>query len=147
VPNWLKKVAIDTGAFVALLRSNDKAHHICLNALRDLPESTSFITTESCLVETMFLLPSRAVLRQQLRSIIEKLDIAIVPMNHAGLARACDLMDKYSDLPMDFAHASLVIACEDLHIRHVMTLDRKDFSMYRPSHCPSFKLLPSTDRP
>jgi predicted nucleic acid-binding protein len=48
-------------------------------------------------------------------------------------------------LPMDFADASLVVACERHDVTHVFTLDRKHFSIYRPKHTRSFQLLPGSN--
>lgn len=41
------------------------------------------------------------------------------------------LMEKYQDLPMDFADATLGSLAHDLPIDHVVTFDRKDFGIYR----------------
>jgi len=49
----------------------------------------------------------------------------------ATLARAFELMDMYSDHPMDLADASLVVAAESLGTRKVFTVDRRDFEAYR----------------
>ena len=40
------------------------------------------------------------------------------------------LMEKYSDVPMDFADATLVLVAEELDINKIISLDR-DFSIYR----------------
>jgi hypothetical protein len=53
------------------------------------------------------------------------------PMDHANLTRAFELMERYSNVPMDFADASLVVAAETLNARKVFTIDRKDFTIYR----------------
>ncbi len=39
-------------------------------------------------------------------------------------------MTKYADVPMDFADATIVAACERLQIREIITLD-SDFLIYR----------------
>ena len=46
------------------------------------------------------------------------------------LPRIIEIMKKYSDLPADFADASLLAMCERRGIREVATLD-KDFDVYR----------------
>jgi len=40
-------------------------------------------------------------------------------------------VEKYRDLPMDLADASLVVAAESLGTRKVFTIDRTDFRAYR----------------
>ena len=46
------------------------------------------------------------------------------------LDRITELMQKYRDVPMDFADATLVSACERLGLRQIATLDA-DFRVYR----------------
>ena len=51
-------------------------------------------------------------------------------------------MEKYKDIPMDYADATLVSIAEDLSVTHVVTFDVKDFGIYRlPSKQP-FVILP-----
>ncbi len=42
-------------------------------------------------------------------------------------------MEKYSDTPMDYADATLVLLAERLEVYEVATLDRRGFSAYRTS--------------
>ncbi|NEX23767.1 hypothetical protein G3480_26475 [Thiorhodococcus mannitoliphagus] len=46
------------------------------------------------------------------------------------LPRIRALLEKYSDLPADFADASLVALCERLRVTTVATVD-SDFTVYR----------------
>jgi len=47
-----------------------------------------------------------------------------VPQSTASLERAASLMEKYADLPMHFADATLVTLAEELDVPEVLTLDR-----------------------
>ncbi len=40
-------------------------------------------------------------------------------------------MRKYSDLPMDYADATIVCLAMDTGIQNIITLDKRDFSIYR----------------
>jgi hypothetical protein len=40
-------------------------------------------------------------------------------------------MRRYSDHPMDLAHASLVVAAGARHVTKVFTLEKRDFATYR----------------
>ena len=51
----------------------------------------------------------------------------------ASLRSAVALMRKYTDTPMDFADASLVLLGEKTSVRDILTLDRRGFSTYRTS--------------
>ena len=48
----------------------------------------------------------------------------------SDLPRIIALLDKYSDMPADFADASLVAMAERLNLSRVASVDR-DFSIYR----------------
>ena len=54
-----------------------------------------------------------------------------------------ELMRKYKDLPMDLADAALVRVAERERIRHVFTLDQRDFRVYRPTGLGRLSLLPA----
>ncbi len=41
------------------------------------------------------------------------------------------LMENYANLPMDLADASLVVLAEHLETGRILTVDRRDFNVYR----------------
>lgn len=137
-----KSVAIDTSVLTSLIAKDDPSHAACLATLSGLPELTSFYTTESCFVETSFLLAERNQFSKSMGKLVEGLDIRIVPMGREGIFRACELLKQYAHLPMNFADASLVVACEVFDIKNIMTLNRRNFLLYKPLHCSNFELLP-----
>jgi predicted nucleic acid-binding protein len=51
-------------------------------------------------------------------------------------------MEKYKDIPMDYADATLVSIAEDFSITHVVTFDATDFGIYRLSLKQPFVVLP-----
>ena len=50
-------------------------------------------------------------------------------------------MEKYSDLPMDFADSTLVVLAEELNTDLVFTVDQ-DFSVYRIRGRKPFRVVP-----
>jgi predicted nucleic acid-binding protein len=50
-------------------------------------------------------------------------------------------MHKYSDLPMDYADATLVSLAMETKILQIVTFDQKDFGIYRAKRQP-FVILP-----
>lgn len=56
--------------------------------------------------------------------------------------RAAELMGIYIDTPLGLVDACVVAAAERLDIVNVLTVDRRHFSLVRPRHVPSLKLLP-----
>jgi len=57
------------------------------------------------------------------------------------MERMVKLMDKYQDLPMDLADASLVALAEARGLSQIVTLD-SDFRVYRLHGRKAFKILP-----
>lgn len=55
--------------------------------------------------------------------------------------RICELMDKYRDLPMDLADASLIAVADQLKTKTIFTLD-KDFYIYRLRDGSAFTIVP-----
>lgn len=58
------------------------------------------------------------------------------------LARMATLVERYSNLPLGAADASVVAVAERMGISEVFTIDTRDFSVVRPSHVARFILLP-----
>ena len=56
--------------------------------------------------------------------------------------RMRDLMKKYRMLPMNLADAALVAVAERERIRRIFTVDRRDFSLYRPAKLGKFTIMP-----
>jgi predicted nucleic acid-binding protein len=51
-------------------------------------------------------------------------------------------MRKYRDLPMDLADAALVTVAERERINRIFTIDRRDFSVYKPAGMKRFDIIP-----
>ena len=69
----------------------------------------------------------------------------LVPSTPASLKRVRALLQKYADLPMDFADATLVVLGEDLGSPLVFTTDRTDFTVYRLNGRKPFRIVPGAD--
>jgi predicted nucleic acid-binding protein len=68
--------------------------------------------------------------------------LSILPLDAADAPRMRELMESYRDLPMDLADAALVRVAERMRLDRVFTLDRKDFTVYRPKGLGTFDLVP-----
>jgi uncharacterized protein len=67
---------------------------------------------------------------------------SIEPVPAGDWLRIAELVSRYRDLPLGTVDASLVAAAERLGITDLATLDRRHFSVVRPSHAEAFTLLP-----
>lgn len=133
-------VIVDTGPLVALFDESEPAHQVCLDTLQSM--RAPLITTWPVLTESFYLLSDWQKGQAELWEFILSggLTIAEIPASYCGRLR--DLMRKYRDKPMDLADATLVVLAEIHKARLVFTLDRRDFSVYRPKHLKHFDLIP-----
>jgi predicted nucleic acid-binding protein len=122
-------ILVDTGPLVALFDPKDGQHQRCVRALKGLREPIR--TTVPVLTESFHMLGPGSVGSDRLREFVLTGGLSVWWFDLVTLARAFELMDLYSDHPMDLADASLVVASESLGTRKVFTVDRRDFEAYR----------------
>jgi uncharacterized protein len=136
----MMQVVMDTGPWVALIDRSEKKHAECTDWFRRF--EGSIFSSESVLTEVLYLLSFS--FKAQAAAIEFALNgaITLVPSSLDSLNRARTLMEKYKDIPMDYADATLVSLAEDLSIRHIVTLDHTDFGIYKLPFKQSFILLP-----
>ena len=66
----------------------------------------------------------------------------LFPSSRASLARCREIMERYADLPADYADATLISLSEEIGTRVVFTLDRRGFSTYRDRAGKGFEIRP-----
>ena len=136
----MRSVLFDTGAFVALLDASEDSHERCVSFFREFPGK--LLTTEPVLTETLYLLNSTIKAQKNCMEFILRGGATIVPQSMESLSRAIVLLEKYKDIPMDFADATLVVLAEEMGIDDVFTLDKRGFSAYRINGKKAFKMWP-----
>ena len=136
----MRNVLLDTGAFVALLDNSENNHEHCVEFLKDF--KGKLLTTEPVLTEAVYLLGPSVKAQKTCVEFILKGGATMVPQSPESLSRAVVLMEKYKDIPMDFADATLVALAEETEIDEVFTLDIRGFSTYRIHGKRSFKVWP-----
>jgi predicted nucleic acid-binding protein len=136
----MREIILDTGPFVALLDRSEHSHETCAAFFKKT--EGRFITTEPVLTEVVYLLgPSFAMQRPALEFILRG-GAEVVSQTQKSLQRALQLMEKYRDVPMDFADATLVTLAEERSLREVFSLDRRGFITYRIHSRKAFTLYP-----
>ncbi len=134
------ELLLDTGAFVALVDRSETRHAECLAVLESW--EGPILTTEAVLTETLYLVgptwpPQKTCLEFILRGAF-----VLIPSSQASWRQVAGLMEKYQDLPMDFADATLVALAQESQIDQVFTLDSRGFSTYRLQGRKSFRVIP-----
>ena len=134
------ELLLDTGPFVALVDRSEKLHDDCVAALERW--TGPIVTTEAVLTETLYLVGPRWPAQKVCLEFILRGAFQVVPSSQASLRRVAVLMEKYRDVPMDFADATLVALGEELDTDSVFTLDRSGFSTYRLKQRKPFRIIP-----
>ena len=125
-------IIADTGFFLALFNARDRLHYNAVQALNKLSEP--LITTHPVICETCYLLVSRGGgIGQECQFLIDISEQAfyVFDLELTHFQRMAHLIEKYGDLPMDYADVSLVALAEHLNHGRILTADRRDFSIYR----------------
>jgi predicted nucleic acid-binding protein len=101
------------------------------------------VTTTPVLTEALYFLGKRGgwFLQATLWRMRAEGSLEVVPLESSDLDRTAELMDKYSDVPMDFADASLVALAESRGEKQIFTLDRH-FRAYRLPNRRVFHIVP-----
>lgn len=134
------RVLVDTGPLVAIFSSNDSYHAICVSSSKELapPLLTSWpVLTEAAWLLRAYPAAVRRLLQSVRRGFLEPLDLG------REFALWCAaFMERYEDMGVQLADASLVYLAERESIETVFTLDRRDFSVYRTSRKRALTIIP-----
>ena len=131
---------LDAGPTVVLLHADDRHHQQCKETLRSLAEPLGSVWP--VVTEAMYLLGFSWRAQDALWELLERGGVTLLSVELRDFARMRELMKKYQDLPMDLADAALVRVAERERIHRIFTLDRRDFSLYRPEGMERFQILP-----
>jgi uncharacterized protein len=126
----VKRALIDAGPVIALFDKTDLHHHSVLKFLKKF--EGRLLTTWPVITEISYMLDFNEHVRLDFLSWVINGGIEMIRLKQNDLIRIREILDKYSDLPADFADASLLTAAENERIGDIITIDR-DFSIYRLS--------------
>jgi len=134
------KLILDTGPFVALVDRSAKRHADCVRVLSSW--AGLILTTEAVLTETLHLVGPSWRAQKICLEFVNRGAFLVVPSSADSLKRVTALMEKYRDVPMDFADATLVALAEEAETEQIFTLDRRDFLVYRRRRDQPFTVVP-----
>lgn len=129
---------IDTGFLVALFANND-SHH---KAAKDFLKNNKHLDMHSVwpvVVETCFFLDKEG--KQALLQWIERGAVVIHEITTQDLSLIRNILNKYQNIEPDFTDAVLVSMADLSKIRQILTVDIRDFSIYRFADGSAFKRL------
>lgn len=134
------ELLLDTGALVSLLDKSQKRHADFVRYFQSW--SGEVVSTEAVLTEATHLLGRMTGGAVICLDFFLAGGAVLVPSTLGSIRRARDLMEKYEDLPMDFADATLVVLAEEVGTNLIFTTDKRDFSVYRIKGRRRFRVVP-----
>jgi len=123
----VQSIVVDSGPLIALFDGSDRFHQAALDFIKAQPGP--LITNLPVITEVVYMLDFAV---QAQRDFLFWAESALLLDTETAndLPRIRALMEKYHDLPADFADASLVALCERRRITTVASVDA-DFTIYR----------------
>lgn len=130
---------LDTGPWVALIDRSESCHHATVDWLKGF--TGKLYSTEAVITEVLYLLNFSIQAQSAAMEFVTQSVVELVPSSVSSVSKSQKLMQKYADLPMDYADATIVALAEETRIHDVVTLDKKDFSVYRLPQNKAFTIV------
>ncbi len=128
-------IVLDAGPLIALFDGSDRYHSAAVDFIRGTRQpliTHSVVLAEACWVLSFSVDAQIDCLRWAGQA------LTIDAGTAQDLPRICAIMDKYRDLPADFADAALVALCDRLNCYDVASVDH-EFTIYRGASKRAFR--------
>lgn len=136
----MRLVLLDAGPAIAWLDANDPQHPMVREKMGNLVGK--LITTGAVVTEVMFYIQEAREGASRLTHWLRKMRVDIVDcFTGDELQAAARHMERYADVPMDYADATLVACADKLNCGEIVTLDLRGFRTYRYRRNKRFHLL------
>lgn len=122
----MKKTLIDAGPLIALFDKDDN-YHMPVKRFMASYEGI-LVTTWPVITEVMYMLDFNVNVQMDFLYWIERGALNIAPLDKRHIMRMIELSEKFSDVPMDFADATLMVVSETQNIKEIITID-SDFKV------------------
>lgn len=141
----MSKLIVDASPLYAYVDADDRHHHSSLELLLSHPGP--LIVPTLVITEVAYLISTRLGPGAEVRFLgdLAAGDLNVEPVAASDWIRIAELVHQHRDLPLGTVDASVIRAAERLGVTTVATLDRRHFSVVRPTHCDAFELLPHTE--
>ncbi len=127
------RIIADTGFFLAYLDKADQYYDWAVSIAQS--HKPPFYTCEAVIAEAAYMLSSRTDVRAVAR-LLDLLEAGLVKIdfrveNHTS--RVITLLQRYENVPIDYADACIVVMAEQEKYREhiILTVDDNDFRIYR----------------
>ncbi len=136
-------IIADTGALIALIDEDDRRHSVVAEYVSSTREA--IFVPSPVVPEVCYLLSENLgadVELEFVRSLAAQ-EFIVEHFTVDDLKRAVEILEKYQDAEFGMVDATVMAMAERMKIKTILTIDRRDFSLYRPRHCEAFTLVPN----
>lgn len=136
-------ILLDTSGLLAAIDASQSHHEACARVVTGSDQP--LLVSPFVLAELDYLLGKRVGLEAQMALLDEVVRGAyrLEPFASADVARARELMARYSSLRLGLTDASVVVLADRYGAKDVLTLDERHFRVVRASSRRPFRLLPA----
>ena len=124
----MKNILIDAGPLIALFDGSDSYHQKIVEYLAQSRDR--LVTSWPVIAETCHMLDFSIGAQIDFLKWCERGGVRIEHTSTTELRRIIELTEKYSNVPMDLADATLILLSERLAITEIITID-SDYYIYR----------------
>jgi len=124
----MKSILIDAGPLIALFDKSDSYHAQSVEFLKRY--TGTLLTTWPVVTETSHMLGFSVRTQIAFLQWINRGGLHLVEIEFSSITRLIELCNKFEDVPMDLADATLIVAAEERNIKEIATID-SDFYIYR----------------
>ncbi len=134
-------ILIDTSALLAYISAKDN-NKVAIQTMKNLGGEERVVT--SAVVSELFYMTVARLNYAQAIAVftLTKTAFTIEQLITPDMTRMQEIMTKYQNVELDYTDTSIMAVAERLKITRIFTFDRRDFGMYRPSHCDHFDIIP-----
>ena len=138
-------ILLDTSGWIAALSRDSREHRAAKAAYENDPGPT--IVSPFILAELDYLLLSRTGIKAELGLLREVADgvLKLAEFGQEDVAQAAAVAERYSDLEVGLADASIVVLAARYQTTRVLTLDHRHFRAMAPLQGGNFTLLPADE--
>jgi uncharacterized protein len=133
---------VDVGPLIGAINRRDQRHALSVSFFDSF--GGMLLTTWPVVTETCHMISRQSAIRF-MRS-IGRGGIEIRDVPREALPGIADMMERYADLPMDLADASLVWLANETGVNDIATFDDRDFGVYRLANGRQFNNLMAARR-
>lgn len=138
----MKPCLMDSGFLYALIDDTDRYSIAVKRALESIYEE--IVLPIPAITETAYFISKNlgAFAHADFIHGLPEMNVIFEAPTPEDYVRSAEILRKYDDANIGFVDACIVAMAERLHITRILTIDRRHFGIFKPSHCDAFEILP-----